>query len=324
MKFRPWIIGIAVALLLPCGPIPLSAEAYPDRPIRLIVPYAAGYSLDTLARKLSDGASQLLGQKIIVENRPGAGTTIGAEYVARSNPDGYTLLLAGIATATATNLMPDLRYDMARDLSAIVRWYSEPLFLLVPPSLGVKTVDELVRKLRESHENITFASPNTGTSAHLTGELFKIATGLNLHHVPYSGSTMLTDLIAGRTTFMFYVYEPTQGFIKSGQLIPLATTGYERLPNLPDVPTMKEAGYPSVTLTTWAGLYAPHGTPPDIIDKIYKAFSQVLSTREMRDYLATGGQQAWLADPLEFENFTKDEIARFKELTQKIGITVKK
>lgn len=300
------VLGAALAL-----PAVALADGFPSRPIKLVVPFAPGGNTDVVARLVGQGLAESLGQPVVVENVPGANGAIGASRVAAASNDGYTLLF-GTAGTQAIN--PSLYKNQSEktldDFEYIALVTSIPNVLVVNEArTPVKSVAELVAHARRSGAGMSYGSPGTGSTVHLSGELFKSAANLNLVHVPYKGSApALTDLIGGQIDFIFENITPALPFIQSGKLKALAVTSAERLPLLPHVPTMKESGFPSFVTATWNGVLAPKGTPRAIVQRIEAATLKVASSPDFKARVAALGGEPRLLGSSDFRNFTRGEF----------------
>jgi tripartite-type tricarboxylate transporter receptor subunit TctC len=312
----------ASGLLVPA--IGYAQERYPDRPVRLLVPYAAGSSADLFARQVAAPAGEALGGRFVVENRVGAGGIVGAEAAARSAPDGYTVLLAGSPThAINVSLYARLPYDPVRDFAPIARLADQPAVLVVPTSLPVRSVAELVALARARPGALNYASPGVGTTAHLCGASFRARAEVDVVHVPYGNTGQLfTDLVSGATSFMFYPYQPLQPQVESGRLRVLATTGPQRSAFLTDTPTMVESGFPDFVLTVWFAMYAPAGTPPQRVTALADAFRAAMDAPEVRAGLAAAGAERAYLDPDATAAFTAREIERYRRIVADSGARV--
>jgi tripartite-type tricarboxylate transporter receptor subunit TctC len=297
---------------------------YPDHPIRLIVPFAAGSSVDLFARQVATPASEALGGRIVIENRVGAGGIVGAEAVARAAPDGYTLLLSGSPThAINVSLYARLPYDAVRDFTPVARLADQPAVLVVPASLPVTSVAELVSLAQKRPGGLNYASPGVGTTAHLCGATFRARAGIDVVHVPYGNTgQMLTDLVSGATALLFYPYQPLRPHIESGRLRVLATTGAQRSVFLLAAPTMVESGFPDFVLTVWFALYAPAEMPTARVAAASDAFRRALMAPEVRAGLTAAGAEAAYLDPLAMVGFTVAEIERYRRIVADSGARV--
>lgn len=294
-----------------------SAAAYPDKPVRIVVPYPAGGSTDVLARALGEKIGQTLGQPVIVENRPGAGSNIGAAYVANSDADGYTLFL-GTSTALAVNqsLYKDLPFDPQEDFAPIVLAAMLPSIVVVPQSSPARTMQDLTAMLA-SGAPANYASAGSGTPAHLGGELYKRMTGTKATHIPYKGGApALTDLVGGQTDYMFAILPESMPLVNSGQLRALAVTTARRLPAYPDLPTVAESGVPGYELIGWYGFLAPDGTPLAIIDKLNAAFNAALGDRATRARLAGLGFEMEGGPAQRLADLMRSESAKWKQVIE--------
>lgn len=317
------------ALLAAAAPLARAAqaqapEAFPSRPMRLIVPYAAGTATDLIARMLAPKFADALHQPMVIDNRAGAGGIVGAEAVARATPDGYTLGFAGSQThAINVSLYRQLPYNPLTDFTAIARVASQPMVLVVNPEVPAKTVAELVALAKAKPGSLNFASTGNGTSAHLSGEALRTRTGIDIVHVPYSGSgQVFSELLAGRTQLMFYPYPPLKPLIESGKLRALATTGETRPAWLPDLPTMIESGYPGFVVIPWFALFGPAGIPAPVVETLSAAVGRVMADPEVRAGLAASGTDPYFAGPAALAAFTAEEIERYRQVVAASGARV--
>jgi tripartite-type tricarboxylate transporter receptor subunit TctC len=264
-----------------------SAQNYPNKPIRLVVPFPAAGTTDILAREVGQRLSVTLGQPVVIDNRPGAGGNIGADIVAKSAPDGYTLLMATVGThAINASLYSNMPYDHIKDFTPVVLVAGVPNVLEVTPSLPVKTVADLIKLAKEKPGQINFASSGNGTSIHLSGELFKSMAGVDMTHVPYKGSApALVDLVGGQVQVMFDNVPSSIEQIKAGKLRAVAVTSAQRSPALPDVPTIAESGLPGFEASAWFGIVAPAGTPAAVVNRINADVNQWLHTPQAEEKL---------------------------------------
>ena len=312
--------SIAVVLLSAACSSAL-AQAWPDKPVHVIVPFPAGGSADTLARLIGQDLQDKLGQPFIVENRTGAGGNIGTEAVARAQPDGYTLLLtpSSIAIAPALYLRPG--YDPVKDFSPVTLVGNIPMVVVVHPAMPVKTLAELIALAKSKPGQINYASAGFGTTNHLAVELFKVQTGIDMVHVPYRGNPLaMVDVIAGQVPVFFDFVLTGRPHVQSGAVRALATTGASRSQVLPEVPTVREAGVPDFEASTWFGIYAPTGTPKAIVDKLNTAVSAALASPTIRDRLITLGVEPMQGGPAPLEALTKSDLAKWGPVIQKAGI----
>lgn len=299
-----------------------TAQNYPSKPIRLINPLGTGGSAEAMARTIAKGLAEGLGQPVIVEVKSGATGTIGADYVAKSPPDGYTLLFGLTGTnSIAPSLYRKLPYDPEKDLVAISIAFRGPNVLVVNPGLNIKSVKELIALAKSKPGSINFASAGVGSMQHLTGELFKATASIDILHVPYKGSGgALQDLLGGRVQMSF---EPTvMQLMRDGRLLPLAVTTPERSPQLPDVPTMAEIGFPQVTSLVWSGLFAPGGTPRQVLDRIAEATARASHDPAYRELAGTFAMEATSSTPDQFQGFVKEENRRYGEVVRRLGLSI--
>ncbi len=315
IKYLSCIIALSLLAL------PVAAQSYPTRAVRLVVPSSPGGGTDISARILAPQLTQFLGQQVVVENRPGAGTMIGGEAVARAAPDGYTLLM-GISTLAINPAMyRKVPYDALKDLAPISQAVSLSNVLVVHPSLPAKSVKEFVALVKPRPGQINFASAGVGTSPHLSMELFLVMTGLKMLHVPYKGSGPgVTDLIAGHVPAMMPNMLSAQPHIKSGRLRALGVTGSKRAPGADDIPTIAEAGVPGYEAVQWYGVLAPAGTPRDIISKLHTGVVRALQNPEVRQRLLNDGAEPIGSSPDEFAAYLRSETAKWAKVTQAAGI----
>jgi tripartite-type tricarboxylate transporter receptor subunit TctC len=294
--------------------------AYPEKPVRVVVGFPAGSSADVTARGVAQKLTELLGQQFIVENRPGASSNIAAEAVVRAPADGYTLLLGTIANTINAKLFPKLPFDFTMDLAPIALLGTVPNILVVHPSLEARTLQELIALAKPRPGQILYASSGSGTSPHLSGELFNEMAGVKLEHVPYKGSSeAITDLIAGRVPVMFAPASTALPHIKSGRLRALASTGKERAGVAPTLPTMSEAGLTGFETTVWFGLLAPRTTPPDIIQRLSDAVNRALESSDVKERLAAQGIDVTGGSPAEFARYIRQETDKWGKVVERSG-----
>ncbi|HTP82871.1 MAG TPA: tripartite tricarboxylate transporter substrate binding protein, partial [Alphaproteobacteria bacterium] len=290
-----------------------TAAQYPDRPVHLVVPYPAGGPVDVLARVLGQRLSDTLGQPFIVDDRPGASGTVGSEFVAKAAPDGYTLVMGNNAThATNESLYPSLRYATLRDFAPIGLAATVTNILVVAPNLPVQSVAELIAYAKARPGKLDYASTGSGSAAHLTAEMFKLRTGTDIVHVPYKGAApAASDLLAGQVGLMFASAPTVFQYVKAGTLRALAVTGASRWASPPDVPTMAEAGVPGFTSEVWFGLFAPAGTPRDVVDRLNAGLVTAAAVPDIRAKLAEEGFDVMTDTPEEFRAFISAEITKW-------------
>lgn len=302
---------------------PASHAAYPDKPIRLVVPYASASATDLVARQTMPRMAEILGQPIVIDNKGGANAIIGAKEVAAARPDGYTILFGGIQThGTNPSLQKNLPYDPIADFTPIARMQAQPLLLVLSAKLGIRTLAELVAYAKANPGKLNYASTGSGTSAHLATEMFNIHAGVRFAHVPYKNVPQaLVDVANGAVTMYFYTYLPLWPFVQRGSFNVLATTNMTRMAVMPEVPTMSELGYPQATISAWQALYAPAGTPREIVNVLYNAAQKTLSDPAVRKALQTTGTEVWLGTPEETADFTRSEIERLRDMVRLSGAT---
>jgi tripartite-type tricarboxylate transporter receptor subunit TctC len=316
-------ILVASTAVLACTRVDAAApNAYPTKPVRLIVPFSPGGSADTLARTLQPALSAALGQPLVIDNRGGASAVIGTELAARAAADGYTLLLITTTHTVNPSLVKKLPYDTLADFAAVALAVSQPKILAVHPSVPAKSVKELVAYGKSGAAHLTYASGGSGSSPHLSGELFRLVAGVDLTHVPFKGSGPgVAALLGGQVMMMFagpLVFEPQ---VKSGKLRALAVADRKRSAILPDVPTMTEEGFAGVETGTWFGFLAPRGTAPYIAQTFHGALVNVMAAPEVRSRLLAQGVDIVGAAPREFERMLRDEVEKWSRVVQRAGIT---
>lgn len=315
-------LALALLFALAAGTGSAFAQAWPSKPVKLIVPYPPGGSADILARAIGQKLSDGLGQSVVIDNRPGAGTAIGAEATAKSAPDGYTIML-GTVSSHAINpaLTPGLKYDPVKDFAPVSLVASIPFALLVHPSLPAKNVRELVALAKVKPGSLNFSSAGNGTSNHLAGELFKSMTGTFMVHIPYRGSApALNDLLAGQVNLMFDLVLTAQSHVKSGAARALAVTGMERSAALPGVPTVAESGVPGFEVSAWFGFFAPAGTPAAIVTALNVETVKAMRAQDLRERLASQGAEAVTNTPEQFSAYVKDELAKWTRVVKASGL----
>ncbi len=313
--------GFAAAVsMLPTAAL---AQAWPAKPIRLVVPFPAGGGTDAFARPLAAQLSQQLGQQFIIDNRGGAGGTIGADVAAKSAPDGYTFLVGAVHHTIAVSVYAKLPYDLDRDLVPVTMVALVPNVVVVHPSLQAKTLRELVDHAKANPDKLNYASAGNGTSHHLAGELFKIATGTRINHVPYKGAgPAMQDLVGGQVDMMFDGLGSSAAQIRGGRIRPLAVAASARTPAFPDVPTSAEAGVPGYEVSTWYALFAPAGMPPDIVRRLQQEVARAMSAPVIKDTWAQQGADAGGNTSAEFAAFVKREVAKWADVVKASGVRI--
>jgi tripartite-type tricarboxylate transporter receptor subunit TctC len=321
---RQWIAAALCMLALAVAPIAGAQPAYPSHPVRIVVPFPAGGTTDILARAVAQRFSEAFGQPFVVDNRPGAGGNIGAELVAKSAPDGYTLVMGTVGThAINPSLYARMPYDHVKDFAPVFLVAGVPNVLEVNPGLPVHTVAELVAYAKANPGKLNFASSGSGTSIHLSGELFKTMAGVSMLHVPYKGSApALQDLLGGQVQLMFDNLPSSMALIKSGKLRPIAVTSANRSAAMPELPTIAESGYPGFEASSWFGLLAPAGTPPAVIAKLNTEGNKWLATPEAKDKLLAQGAIAAGGSPEDFAHHITAETAKWAKVVKESGAKV--
>jgi len=311
---------VALVLLLAGFVTPAAAE-YPDKPIHLIVPQAAGSATDTVARILGAELAKELGQQIIVDNRPGGALTIGLDVTAKSSPDGYTLCMGPIgALAITRHMVAKLPYDIERDFQPIALVSRGHLLLAAAPNAPFKTVPELIAYAKSNPGKLSNASSSNGSPGHVGGELFKFMTGTEIVHIPYrGGAPAINDLIAGRVQLMFESLNSIAPHARSGSVRALAVTGEHRSPGFPDVPTVAEAGVPGYAAPTWSGVIGPAGIPRPVVEKLNAAINRAINSSAFKERFAVIGDEPAGGTPEEFAQTIAKDSAKWKEVVQRSG-----
>ncbi len=311
-----------LALAAFAAPLAL-AQGYPDKPIRIIVPFTAGSGTDIVARTVGEAMGKGLGQPLIIENRPGAGGTIGAAQVAKSTPDGYTLLVHSAGHVANASIYPGLPYDTIKDFAGITPLASLPNVLIVSPSKGFKSVKDLVDKARANPGALNYGSAGMGSATHMNAEIFRQSAKFDAVHVPFKGTPeAITETSTGRLDFFFAPLSSALQLIKDGRLQALAVGTAQRSPLLPNVPTTLEAGYPHSDYVFWAALLAPAGTPKAIVDRLNAEALKALANPEVKEKLAVLGAEPMAMSPAAFDAFIKSETARMADVVKAANIKV--
>jgi len=315
------LLAIFAILLASFGAV-AQQPAYPERPITMVVTFAAGGSSDVLARAVADALSRGLGKQVAVDNRPGAGGHIGAEVVARAAPDGYTILFGTNGTlGIGPALYKNLRYDPLHDLAPVGLLHTLPLMLIVNQSIPAKTVKELIAYAQGNPGKPSFASSGVGGVSHLAGELFKEEAKIDIVHVPYKGGgAAVPDLLSGRVAMMLETIPNALTLVRGGQMRAIAVTTKERSPSAPDIPTVAESGLPDFDVSAWTGLFVPAGTPRAIIDRLNLETKKIASDKAYVDLIQKMGTDVASSTPEAFGAFVRDDVARWTEVIQRSGI----
>ena len=300
-----------------------SAQSFPSKPVKIVVPFTAGSATDILARTVGQKLTELWGQPVVVDNRPGAGGTIGEALVAKSPPDGYTLLVHSAAYAYNPAIYTGLTFDTLKDFVEIVPLGGQPNVLVVAPSSGFKSVGELVAAAKANPGKLDYGSAGIGSGTHINGEKFRLATGIDVVHVPYKGTPeALTDTMTGRITYFFSPISAALPHVREGKLVALAVSTDKRSGALKDTPTIAESGVPGFNYVLWVGVFAPAGTPPAIVEQINADVTRVLKTPDAQERLTALGADAMPMSVAEFRKFARDEIADSGRVIKAAGITV--
>ena len=323
---RPWFsllghLTLAMALLGWAGGA--AAQGFPSKPVRIVVPFPPGGSTDLLARRIAEKWQQSLGQPVVVENRPGAGGVTGSDFVARAAPDGHTLVMGVTGShGVSISLNPRLPYHPLRSFEPISRVVSAPLVIVVGSAVPARTLAEYVAAARARPGEITHSSPGVGTSMHLTGEMFNAAAGTQLVHIPYKGSAgAINDLMGGQVQSMFSDFLVALPQVESGRIRALAVTSARRHPLMPNVPTVAESGYPGFEALSWQGLFAPAGTPREVIERLNAETQKALASPDIRDFFSRQGFEVAGSSPAEFRAFIEAEIPKWAKVVKEAGLT---
>jgi tripartite-type tricarboxylate transporter receptor subunit TctC len=300
-----------------------NAQPYPNRAVKIIVPFGPGGFTDVAARILQKELAPAIGQPVIIENRPGAGSTIGTDAVAKAPPDGYTLVMISTAHVISPHLYKQMPYDPIRDFAPVMRLAEGPYVLVVHPSLQVKNVQEFVALAKAKPGEIDYASSGNGSAQHLVGALFTTMAGVQLNHVPYKGSNQaMQDVVGGQVKVSFVGVPNALPNLMSGKLRALGVSTGKRYAELPDVPTIAEAGVPGYDATIWLGLLAPKGTPVEIVHKLNSDITRILSTPEAKKLMASAGVDVATSSPEEFGRLMQSELDRWGKVVRETGATV--
>ena len=322
MRTRTTLVatGLAFALVTALSSMATARDSFPNKPIQMIVPFSAGSETDILARMVGKKMSENWGQQVVVINRPGGGGIVASSTVARAAPDGYTLLAHSTGFAVAATLYSKLPYDPLKDFAGVTQIGTSSLVLVVTPSLGVKSVSDLIALAKQKPGQLNFGSAGIGGSTHLCGEQFRFAADINVVHVPYKGTPeALIDTIAGRVQYVTSPIQPALSFIKDGRLLALAVTAARRSPVLPDVPTVAEAGLSGFEWDGWVGLWAPARTPKAVLNQLSKEVARILALPDIRERMQSAGVVPKSSTPEEFAKFTRAEIERLGKVVKASG-----
>ena len=297
------------------------AQSYPSKPIKIVVPYPPGGFNDTLGRTLAAKFTEAWGQPAVVENKPGANTLIGSDFVAKSPPDGYTLLVVAFPFAVTPSLIRNMPYDTLKDFAPVVLAAQSPNLLVVNPSLPVKSVGELIALAKAKPNSLSYASTGNGSSNHISMELFKSLAGVQIVHIPYKGSApAVTDLLGGQVHLMFDNVPNVLPHVKAGKLVALGQTGTKRSPLIADVPTVAEAGVPGYEVTVWFGLVAPAGTPREVVQKLNAETVRILAMPDVRERFLAQGVEPVGSTPEQFGEHIRTQMAKWAKVVADAGV----
>jgi len=310
------LIGAVAALAAPAA-----AQSWPSKPVKIVVPFGPGGPADIYARILGQELTEALKQQFVIENKAGAGGTIGADIVAKAAPDGYTLLMMSNTLTTNETLLANKPYGLMRDLVAVAPVNSSDLVMVISPSVKATTLSELIALAKAQPGKLAYASAGPGTPYHLAGELFKTMTGTDILHVPHKNSgEARNDVMGGHVQIMFDAVTAMKGNIDAGQVRALGTTGEKRSTVLPDVPTVSEAGVPGYEATIWLGIMAPKGTPPEIVDRLNAEIAKIIAKPAIREAWAKQGAVPLTMSPAQFDAFLRRDIDKWAKVIQQAGI----
>lgn len=314
------LAGVSVFVML-AGAVPaVPAQDYPNRPVRLVAPFSPGGGTDALARIMAQKLNQRWGHTVVVDNRPGAGGTIGADHVAKSAPDGYTLMVGGVPHAIAVSIYPKLPYDMARDLAAISGVATFPSMIVLHPSLPVRSVKELVALAKARPGQLNFGSVGLGSPNRLAMELFKTMTQVSMVHIGYTtNGQLMAELVTGQLHLASLGFPVAMPMVKAGKLHVIAVTSAARSAFLPDVPSVAEAGVPGFELNSWYGIFGPAATPRDIIARLNSETAAVLGALDVKERLAALGAEPAPMSPDDFARLTREEIVKWAKVVKQSG-----
>ena len=314
---------ISAVFLATAAIMPAFAQQYPTKPIKLILPFPAGGATDVMSRILAEKLTPRLGQTVIVENKPGAGTMLASEYVAKAPADGYTLLMAASSLVIAPSLYSKVNYDPIKDFTPVTQVAAVIHLVVVNPNLPVKSIQELITYLKANPGKVSYGSTGSGTSTHLEAELFKKMAGVEIQHIPYKGSTpALADLVGGQTSMMFDPIASSKPYLESGRLRALAVTTAQRSVSAPDLPTVAESGLPGYEAMPWLGIVAPAGTPKAVVDRLYKEVSEVLKMQDVKDRFKSLGLDIIGNTPAEFATFIAQDQKKWDQVIKNSGAKV--
>jgi tripartite-type tricarboxylate transporter receptor subunit TctC len=319
--------SIAMRLLVPAvvataavGPV--HAQNYPDKPVRVIVPFPAASATDVIARTIGQKLGEKWGQAVVVDNKPGAGGNLGTEIAAKAPADGYTILMGTVANTISSSLYKKLSYDFVKDFTPVTLVAATPLVLVANPSFPANNVKELIAYVKARPGQVNFGSGGIGTSNHLAGEMFKSMTGTDMVHVPYKGTPAAqSDLLSGQVSLMFDNIVAVMPHIKSGRMKAIAVTSPKRVSTLPNVPTVAESGVPGFDAMSWIGVLVPKGTPKKIVDKLNSDFVEAIAMPDVKERLSTGGAELAGSTPEQFAEHIRKETEKWAKAVKASGAT---
>ncbi|MCC7216628.1 MAG: tripartite tricarboxylate transporter substrate binding protein [Burkholderiales bacterium] len=321
--YRRIALAFAAALVAVLAVSPIAAQPYPNKPVRMIVPFAPGGATDIIARTVAQKLSDRLGQPVVIENKPGAGTTIGNAEVAKARPDGYTLLFAPTPFVISQVVYPTLPYDPKKDFAPVSLLATSPFILVTNTAVPAKTIAELVALAKAKPGTLTFCSAGNGTVPHLSGELFKLRAGVDIVHVPYKGGgPAIVDLVGGQVNMMFATPIEVSQHVQAGRLNVLGTTARKRLAAFPNVPTLDESGYPGFEVASFFGVLAPAGTPPEVVNRLAGDLAAVMDSPEVREKFAAQSAEGNVQGPDAFAKFLDAEREKWADIVKRSGAKV--
>lgn len=312
---------IVLLAMLQLASLAAQAQNYPARPVKLVVPFSAGGPADNYARFLAQRLQDILGQNFVVDNRPGAGSVIGTDLVAKAAPDGYTLLVMSNTQTVNESLIPNKPYALMRDFAGVAPINYSDLVLVANPGAGLSSIADLIKRAKADPDKLNYASSGPGTPYHMAGELFKSMAKVSIAHVPYKGSAgARTDVLSGQVEMMFDAVTTMTEQVKAGKVRALATTGKQRSDVMPDVPTVSEAGVPGYEATIWLGVMAPKNTPKAIVDKLNEAISQIVAQAEVKQTWSKQGAVPMLMNSVQFDKYLNEDIAKWAHVIKSANI----
>ena len=312
---------IVLLAMLQLASLAAQAQNYPARPVKMVVPFSAGGPADNYARFLAQRLQDILGQNFVVDNRPGAGSVIGTDLVAKAAPDGYTLLVMSNTQTVNESLIPNKPYALMRDFVGVAPINYSDLVLVANPGTGLNSIADLIKRAKADPDKLNYASSGPGTPYHMAGELFKSMAKVSIVHVPYKGSAgARTDVLSGQVEMMFDAVTTMTEQVKAGKVRALAATGKQRSDVMPDVPTVSEAGVPGYEATIWLGVMAPKNTPKAIVDKLNEAISQIVAQAEVKQTWSKQGAVPMLMNPVQFDKYLNEDIAKWAYVIKSANI----